>query len=289
MSEIQINPALVAAENYEKNVVTYTTGPFAAILVEHADPQPGEQVVDVACGTGVVARQTAPRVGAAGAIVGVDINPAMLAVARSLPAPDGAPIDWREGSASALPLPDDAFDLVLCQAGLQFFPDRPTALREMYRVLRPGGRVAISVWRSIEHNPASQIIWEAIARHLNTTVSAINPAMSLGDADEVRALMESAGFAALTIAVCSYTVRQPRNPQLIAQILASVAGFLPALAALSLEERASLAEAVEREIGPAFQKYIDGDEELYPISAHIALARRNGAQRPRFTQHGPDA
>jgi ubiquinone/menaquinone biosynthesis C-methylase UbiE len=278
VSETQSNPALVAAENYEKNVVTYTTGPFAAILVEHAHPQPGEHVADVACGTGVVARQTAPRVGTAGTVVGVDINPAMLAVARSLPAPDGASIDWREGSASALPLPDDAFDLVLCQAGLQFFPDRPAALREMYRVLRPGGRVAISVWRSIEYNPAGQIIWEAMARHLNTTVSAINPAVSLGDADELRALMESAGFAALTIAACSYTVRQPHNPQKIAQILASVTGCLPALAALSMEERASLAEAVEREIGPAFQKYLDGDEELYPMSAHIALARRNGAQ-----------
>ena len=118
MSAIQSNPALVAAENYEKNVVTYSTGPFAAILLEHADPQPGEHVVDIACGTGVVARQTAPRVGAAGTVVGVDINPAMLAVARARPAPAGAAIDWREGSALALPVPDNAFDLVLCQAGL---------------------------------------------------------------------------------------------------------------------------------------------------------------------------
>lgn len=155
MGEAQSNPALVAVENYEKNVVTYSTGPLAAILLEHADPQPGEHVVDVACGTGVVARQTAPRVGASGTVAGVDINPVMLAVARSLPAPQGASIDWREGSASALPLPDAAFDLVLCQAGLQFFPDRLTALREMYRVLRLSGRAAISCVRSLEHQPAS--------------------------------------------------------------------------------------------------------------------------------------
>jgi ubiquinone/menaquinone biosynthesis C-methylase UbiE len=274
MSETQSNPALVTAENYEKNVVTYTTSPFSAILLEHANPQPGEQVVDIACGTGVVARQTALRLGASGTIVGVDINPAMLAVARSLPTPEGASIDWREGSALDLPLPDGTFDLALCQAGLQFFPDRPTALQEMFRVLRPGGRVAISVWRSIEHQPASQIIWEAIARHLNTTVSAINPAMSLGDADVLRTLMESAGFAKVTIVARSYTVRQPHNPRKIAQILASVAGYMPSLAALNTEERAALAQAVESEIDSAFQKYVVGDEELYPVSAHIALARK---------------
>jgi ubiquinone/menaquinone biosynthesis C-methylase UbiE len=274
MNQTQSNSALIAAQNYEKNVVTYTTAPFAAILLEYAKPQPGEQVLDVACGTGIVARQTASRVGGSGTIVGVDLNPAMLAVARSLPAPEGASIDWREGSALALPLPDETFDLVLCQAGLQFLPDRHKALREMFRVLRTGGRAAISVWRSIEHNPAGKIIWEAIARHLNTTVLAINPAMSLGDRNVLRSLLESAGFAEVTIVARSYTVRQPRNPQLVTQKLASVAGFLPALAALTMEERAAMAQAVESEIAPAFQKYVEGEEEIYPTSAHIAIARK---------------
>lgn len=275
MSETERTAAFVAAENYEKNVVTYTTGPFAAFLIEHANPQPGERAVDVACGTGVVARKTAPRVGPTGIVVGVDMNPDMLAFARSLPAPEGASIDWREGSAAALPLPDDTFDLVLCQAGLQFFSDRLAALREMHRVLRPGGRVAISVWRSIEHIPASQIIWEAIARHLNTTVTAINPAVSLGDAVELCALLESAGFSGVTIDVCSYTVRQPASPSNVAQILASLGSMVPDLAALNTEERAEMARAVEAEIAPALQKYLDGDVELRPVSAHIALARKH--------------
>ena len=274
MSEAQDDPALVAAQNYEKNVVTYITIPITAILLEHASPQPGEHVVDVACGTGVVARQTAPRVGAAGTVVGVDINPAMLAVARSLPAPEGAFIEWREGSASALPLPDDAFDLALCQAGLQFFPDRLAALREMHRVLRPGGRVVLSVARSLEHNPASQVIWEAIARHLNTTPAVLARQFSLGDAGELRALLESAGFADVTIVARSYTVRQPRNPQLIAQTLASLTAVLPALASFSEEERSAVAEAVEVEIGPARQAYVEGDEELYPTAFHIASAHK---------------
>ena len=95
MNEAQLNPALAAAQNYERNVVTYTTGPFAAILLEYADPQPGERVVDIACGTGIVARLTAPRVGETGAVVGVDVNPHMIDVGRSLPAPSGAAVCTR--------------------------------------------------------------------------------------------------------------------------------------------------------------------------------------------------
>jgi ubiquinone/menaquinone biosynthesis C-methylase UbiE len=272
MSQTQDDPALIAAENYEKNTVTYTTGPFAAILLEHADPQPGERVVDVACGTGVVARQAAPRMGTAGTVVGVDLNPAMLAVARSLPAPEGAPIDWREGSALALPLPDDAFDLALCQAGLQFFSDRLQALREMHRVLCSGGRVAISVWRSLEHHPVQQVLWQAIARHLNTTTAAIGRPFSLGDAGELRTLLESAGFADVTIVARSHTVRQPRNPQRVTEILMNWAGSVPAFAAMDVEQRAALAKAIDQETAPALESYADGEEQLYPGAAHIALA-----------------
>lgn len=272
MSTPQTDPALVAAENYEKNVVTYTTGPFAAILLEHANPQQGERVLDVACGTGIVARQAAPRVGSNGYIVAVDINPAMLAVGRSLPAPEGVVIEWREGNAQALPLPDDAFDLALCLAGLQFFPDRLAALQEMHRVLRRGGRAAISVWRSPEHNPVSQLIWGTIARELNTSISALTPAMSLGDAGELGGLLEAAGLADVTIVGRSHVVREPRNPQLIARIFASIASVVPAVGAMGTEERAAVAETVEREVGPALQNYVEGDEQLYPMSAHVALA-----------------
>ena len=89
--------------------------------------------MDVACGTGSVARHVAPLVGAEGKVVALDISPEMLAVARGLPAPAGATIEWREGNAIALTVPDDAFDLVLCQQGLQFFSDRAAAVREMRR------------------------------------------------------------------------------------------------------------------------------------------------------------
>ena len=110
---------------------------WAADLVDRAALQPGERVLDVACGTGVVARVAAERVGSTGRVAALDVNSGMLAVARSLPAVTGAPVEWHEGSALALPFPDAAFDVAFCQLGLQFFPDRPKALREIRRVLVP--------------------------------------------------------------------------------------------------------------------------------------------------------
>jgi ubiquinone/menaquinone biosynthesis C-methylase UbiE len=274
MSETQIDPGLLAAENYEKNVVTYTTGPFAAILLEHADAQPGEHAVDIACGTGIVARLVAPQVGESGAVVGVDINPHMIAVARSLPAPAGAAIEWREGSAVSLPLPDDSFELALCQFGLQFIPDRPAALREMRRVLKAGGRVAISVTGSIEKNPVQNLVWGTIARYLDTPLAVLNPAFTLGDAGELRALIEGAGFSDVTIIARSYTIRQPHDPKLIAQIFASCAAVVPKFATMDEDARASLARAIDEEIGPIRSSYIEGDEELYPTIVNIVLARK---------------
>src|SRR5215470_6682796 len=124
-----------AAELYERYLVPAVTALWAADLVWRAAPQRGERVLDVACGTGVVARLAARTMGA-GHVVGLDINAEMLAVARAQPA-GPAPIEWREASALQLPFPDRAFDLVLCQLGLQFFPDRARALQEMLRVLVP--------------------------------------------------------------------------------------------------------------------------------------------------------
>jgi len=126
-----------AAELYERYAVPFVLGPWAPELVELAALQPGESVLDLACGTGVVARLVAPRVGTTGQVIGVDLNAGMLAVARALPAPSGSAIDWVQGSATALELPDRSIDVVLCQQGLQFFPEKLAALREMHRVLVP--------------------------------------------------------------------------------------------------------------------------------------------------------
>ena len=130
------------AETYEEYLAPAISTPWTRVLLEYAAPRCGERALDLACGTGSVARQVAPMVGAEGKVVALDVSPAMLAVARALPPPAGAPIKWREGDAVQLDLPNGSFDLVLCLQGLQFFADRAAAAREMRRVLVEDGRVA---------------------------------------------------------------------------------------------------------------------------------------------------
>ncbi len=131
-----VQPALSPVESYQEYVVGSIFAYWTPRLLAHAQARPGEHVLDVACGTGIVARSVAPLVGAQGQVVAVDYNPAMLAMARTIPAPTGAAIEWREGDAADLP--DCCFDLVTCQQGLQFFPDRAAAVREMRRVSGAG-------------------------------------------------------------------------------------------------------------------------------------------------------
>jgi ubiquinone/menaquinone biosynthesis C-methylase UbiE len=110
-----------AAELYEDVLVPTVFKPWGVDLVELASVRHGERVLDVACGTGVVARLAAEHVGTIGEVTGLDLNASMLRVARSLPAPPGAPVTWVEGSAPAMPLPDASFDVALCQQAFQFF------------------------------------------------------------------------------------------------------------------------------------------------------------------------
>lgn len=141
------------AETYERSIVPYLFRPWAQVLLDRASVQPGERVLDVACGTGIVAREAAKIVGSAGQAVGVDVNPAMLAVAQEAAAGEGISVEWRESDASDLPFSDESFDAVFCQQGLQFFPQRDSATRKMHRVLVPGGRALVSVWRDLELHP----------------------------------------------------------------------------------------------------------------------------------------
>ena len=135
-----------APEIYERELVPAVFGPWAPILIELVDPKPGDRVIDIACGTGIVAGLAAAKVGPTGIVAGVDLNPGMLSVARTLrSSDDAASVRWQEASADRLPFPDGSFDIAYCQLGLQFFADRPAALREMRRVLSSTGQLALMV------------------------------------------------------------------------------------------------------------------------------------------------
>jgi len=187
-----------APELYQRYIVPAITSVWAADLVDRARPAPGEAALDIACGTGAVTRLAAEHM-ASGRVAGLDFNPGMLAVARSVPNL-GAPIEWVEGSALSLPFDDGSFDLVLCQLGLQFFPDRPLALREMKRVLAPSGRVALSVYSAIERTPAANAFVQALDRRLGPDASKIKRAEHIfSRADELGALMTEAGLGQVDV------------------------------------------------------------------------------------------
>ncbi|HET8576256.1 MAG TPA: class I SAM-dependent methyltransferase, partial [Methylomirabilota bacterium] len=231
-----------AAEIYERALVPAVFSAWAPLVIELANPQPGARVVDVACGTGVVARLVARRVGPTGQVVGLDLNPGMLAVAASIvsnePATTGR-IRWQEANATKMPLPDAAFDIVYCQLGLQFFPDRPAALREMFRVLAPGGRLGLMVWRGIEHSPGFAALAEALARHGSPEAAGIMRApFGLADAEELRSLIAAAGFGDITIRPVPGTVRFPSVVRFVQDYVAGspLAGHV---AKLSDEARAA--------------------------------------------------
>jgi SAM-dependent methyltransferase len=139
-----------AAERYEAQFVPAIFAEWAPRLIEIAGVEAGQRILDVACGTGIVARTAADRLAGSGQVIGLDLNPAMLAVAGRV-RPE---LDWRQGDAADLPFPDGSFDRVLCQMALMFFPDRLLTLREMARVARPGGVVAVCVPAAIEDQPA---------------------------------------------------------------------------------------------------------------------------------------
>ena len=139
-----------AAERYEAQFVPAIFAEWAPRLIEIAGVEADQRVLDVACGTGIVARTAAEALAGSGQVVGLDLNPAMLAVARRV-RPD---LEWRQGDVASLPFSDGSFDRVLCQMALMFFPDRRQALREMARVTRPGSVVAVCVPAALEDQPA---------------------------------------------------------------------------------------------------------------------------------------
>jgi SAM-dependent methyltransferase len=179
------------AEVYEAEFVPALFRPFTATVLDAAAVTPGQRVLDVACGTGVLARAAAARVGLGGAVTGLDANPEMLAVARRL---DGS-IEWIDGRAEALPQSDASFDAVVSQFGLMFFDDRAAALREMRRVLRPAGRLAVAVCDAVERSPG----YGALAALLQTlfgarVADAFRAPFAIGDATVLRAIAAQAGL-----------------------------------------------------------------------------------------------
>jgi ubiquinone/menaquinone biosynthesis C-methylase UbiE len=272
MSQLQKSPARNAAQTYEEFYVANKFRHWAGDLLNRVQPRPGDRILDLACGTGIVARLVAQRLKGQAQVAGLDLNPAMIEVARQMAAREGVEIEWHVGSADQLPFPEGSFDLLLSQQGLQFFPDRAAAAAEIHRVLVPGGRVATATWTAIENNPLSQIMAEVVAHR--TGGSAMELPFALGNREELRAIFTGAGFVDVEIEVVRRTVRFPDPDHFLDGFVTSRTAGIAALQAMNDTDRATLIAEVSADMAEPLRRYIVGNEVVYPTEAHIAIARK---------------
>jgi ubiquinone/menaquinone biosynthesis C-methylase UbiE len=245
--------------------------PWAKQLIEKAELRPGEEVLDVATGPGTVARLAAEKVGPTGRVVGADISRAMLEIARQKPrGAAAAAIHYVESPAAPLTAPGSAFDVVTCQQGLQFFPDRGAAIREMFRVLRPGGRLVVAVWREIAMQPTFAAIEAALRECIpSDAVASYSAPFRWSSGHELAAALRGQGFR-------DVKVEAHRLPLLyeggVAQALATIGASPVAglVAGLSDEDRARLRKAGERQLQPL----VKNGEVRAEMTSNIATARK---------------
>ena len=255
------------AEVYDAFFVPALFAQWGPIVVAAARIGPGNHVLDVACGTGALTLAAAERVGPAGSVVGLDSNPEMLEVARRKP----ARVDWREGPAEALPLPDADFDAVVSQFGLMFFADAAAGLREMWRVLRPGGRLAVAVFDAIATTPGYAALVDVLDRLFGKPVGdGLRLPFALGDARHLLDLAAAAGIEGAAVTRHQGMVRFPS----VAALVATERACVWTLGGM-LDDRqfARLHEAAEAALHP----FVTADGRVqFELPALILEAQRAG-------------
>jgi ubiquinone/menaquinone biosynthesis C-methylase UbiE len=256
-----------APQLYERETVQTLGRPLADLMFAHVALQAGDRVLDAACGTGIVTRVAAQRFSYLTHIVGVDLNPGMLDVARTHTPPTGVSVEWRQGDLGALPFPANSFEVVLCQQGLQFVPDPGTALREMRRVLVPGGRLAFTVFSEVPVYYA--VLADALARHVSAAAAtSCLSRYTLQDTTALRTLVDAAGFTAITIRVLEV---QRRMPMSAASVVEAMARAPYARDVAAVEE--AVRHTIGQEVSAALHAYRDGDEVVIPHRSHLVQAQ----------------
>jgi SAM-dependent methyltransferase len=255
-----------AATAYEALFVPALFRQWAPIVADAAHVKSGDRVLDVACGTGVLAREAAARAGQTGRVAGLDPHAGMLTVAKSV----SPVIDWEQGTAEALPFADCAFDAVVCQFGLMFFADRNKAIREMLRVMAPGGHCALAVWDTLENAPAFATLVSLLDRIAgNAAGDALRAPFVLGDREALVALVSGAGAGSVDVATRQGTARFPSTHEFVE---AEIKGWLPVMG-VTLPEPAITRILAEAEKDLA--RYATSAGGLaFDISAHVVSSRK---------------
>jgi SAM-dependent methyltransferase len=255
-----------AGRGYESLFVPALFETWTKHLVEGAGVRDGSHVLDVACGTGVLARQALTRSGAGGRVVGADPAPGMLAAAEEVE----PGIEWVLCGAEALDIDDESFDCVISQFGVMFFSDLQSSVDEMFRVLKPGGSLAIAAWRSVEHNPAYADIISVLEEHVGTAAAdALRLPYRLGDAEEIVGPLERSGFTDIAVDAKIESARFPSSRQMVE---AELRGWLPLFDIfLNEDEIAGVLAESDKTLG----KYAGpSGDAVFPTSAHVFVARK---------------
>ncbi len=258
-----------AARAYETHKVPAIFEPLAARTLAQVEIRPGARVLDVACGTGIVARLAMPKAGPSGWVVGVDLNEHMLEVARAAPDGRAATLTWRQGDVTALPFAASSFDIAFCQQGLQFFPDKVAALAELRRVLGHDGRLAITVWNG--PSPLFVAIAEALTRHIGeaATEKLLSP-YALRDGAEIESLVREAGFGGVARHVLTLERRiGAASTSIPGEIAGNPAGVDFAASGPATQERI-VAEVTEDLAGYRTAQGFAVPQESHLVLAHAA-------------------
>ena len=258
-----------AAELYEEYFVPVIFAPWADRLVDRAGLEAGDRVLDVATGTGIVARRAAGEVGDDGTVVGVDIDEGMLEVARDRSRNLGPAIEWREGDAADLPFRDNEFDAVFCQQGLQLFDDPLAALDEMRRVLSPDGVAVLAVWRSVEYSPGYVVLADALDRHLEEgDGEMMRSPFDAWNTAELRELVRDAGFDDVTATIGFGTERFPSIEEFVRREV-----VITPLAARFESTDPSVRSALIEDVEDGLGDYVDDEGLVFPHQLSVVTAR----------------
>lgn len=259
-----------APEAYERYLVPAMFAPWAERLIDEVDLESDDRVLDVGCGTGIVARRVADRVGGAGTVVGLDINEKMLEVAETTAAESRLEVEWRHGDATDLPFSDGTFDVVLCQQALQFVTEPPTAFQEMHRVLSPGGRIAVSVWRPLEYNPGYVKLAKALERHVGDDAEAMmRSPFPEWNGDDLGTLARDAGFDKWSLTIEIGSMRYPSVEEFVRREAASSPLSEP-LGNVESEVRETLVE----EVRSALEDYTDDEGVVFPMESYLIATQQ---------------
>ena len=252
-------------ERYEEFLVPVIFTPWAQELLSRAALSEGAELLDLACGTGIVARMAATR---GVRVCGADLNPGMLAQAETQSA--GQNITCRQADAAGLPFDAGRFDAVICQQGLQFFPDKPGAVAECFRVLRPGGKAVFCMARGLEENPLMRAQVKAFAVHLDADeANAIRAVCGFADPEETGALFTDAGFDPVSVQAVTLELNARDAGAFVNGLMAATPAS-ERIAALSPEARAAL----HSDILAGFGSCHHGKALRFPHVSNVVVAAK---------------